>query len=256
MSQKIIQNVIFGLPPKHRALIYILTSVFLSQLCDVSNNSESYFAQQGNVLNIYLVKFSWGWTLFMLGSHLFANVMKMNETNNDPFANLKGFVKISARLLIATMVWYYGTGLFLVVEESTGTCGIPKYVDKKSCKDKGFLWKGFDISGHCFLLVWCNLVIIEESRNFIERKNTTTIDLQSGTGDAQPITCNNSSYGRLPFYCLTFITLIWDLMIICTNMFFHTTLEKIIGTTIAVTSWLVLYQIIYKKFLHILDIKY
>ena len=28
-------------------------------------------------------------------------------------------------------------------------------------------WKGFDISGHCFLLTWSNLFVIEEARAYL-----------------------------------------------------------------------------------------
>ena len=28
-------------------------------------------------------------------------------------------------------------------------------------------WRGFDISGHCFLLIFCNLVIHEEGKAFL-----------------------------------------------------------------------------------------
>ena len=32
---------------------------------------------------------------------------------------------------------------------------------KESCLGNGHNWKGFDISGHVFILIFCNLVIIE-----------------------------------------------------------------------------------------------
>ena len=40
-------------------------------------------------------------------------------------------------------------------------------MNKAECLASGHRWKGFDISGHCFLLTWNNLFIIEEAKAYI-----------------------------------------------------------------------------------------
>jgi hypothetical protein len=34
--------------------------------------------------------------------------------------------------------------------------------DFRECRREGYSWRGFDTSGHCFLLVWSILFILEE----------------------------------------------------------------------------------------------
>lgn len=71
------------------------------------------------------------------------------------------------RLFIATSVWYGLTGLFLMVEEHSGICNVTKFLNKEECLQGGFKWRGFDISGHCFLLVWNNLFMLEEGKAYL-----------------------------------------------------------------------------------------
>ena len=248
MYQKILKNVIFGIESNYRAVIYLLSSMYLSIYCDFSDNSESYLAKQNNILNIYFVKFSWGWTLLSLGGYVIATTIENPKIQTNYTDCINVLLKLAIRLFIATMVWYFITESFLLVEEQTGVCAIPKYLDKSTCRNNGFFWKGFDISGHCFLLVWCNLVINEEIQGSgtldMKEKVTVVMDTSSKNNSRHQF-----SFGPLFFYLLAFITMLWDLMIICTNMYFHTPYEKILGTVIAVSIWLVLYQFIYKKYL-------
>ena len=244
MYHSIAKQVICGIFPNNRAMIYVIATIFLSTFCDFSKSSNSYFAQQNNVFNVYFVKFSWGWTLISLGGYLFVVSLKRMQDDSDQRKQIKRSLKILARLAIGTAVWYYGTHAFLFVEEQTGVCGVPKYLDKNSCKRNGFFWNGFDISGHCFLLVWCNLVITEEIQALYSKNNVGMKQLS----DKMTCEVERKKYSRINmmFFFISILTVIWDVMITCTNMYFHTTSEKFLGTTIAVLFWAVLYQCVYK----------
>ena len=109
MYQQTVKNVIFGLQSHHRAVIYLIASVCLSNFCDFTNKSESYFAKQNNILNIYFVKYSWGWTLLSLGLYLLAKAIEKARIEGDFNNFIKILLQTSARLLIATLVWYLGT---------------------------------------------------------------------------------------------------------------------------------------------------
>ena len=50
------------------------------------------------------------------------------------------------------------------------------------------------------------------------------------------------AWSRL-FLCL--LMLVWDVMIICTSLYFHTFLEKVLGTLCGVGSWYLLYRVVY-----------
>ena len=252
--------VIFGLKPTQRAVIYLVATCFLSIFCDYSTTSKSYFAHQNNVLNIYFVKLSWGWTLVSLGTFVLVTKSQKNEKGYD---GIKGdgiakmiyfksttILESIARLSIATMVWYFGTGLFLMVEDYSGVCNAPSYSNKINCKENGYFWKGFDISGHCFLLVWCNLVILEEVKCFLEWEKVTT-DQSNDTNSATNVNLKCTGPVSWLFQIVCFMSMLWDIMIFCTNMYFHTVPEKVLGTIIAITAWFILYRIIYKRLIQI-----
>ena len=71
------------------------------------------------------------------------------------------------RLVIATGIWYFATSLFLTIEHNSGICNVSKFLSEKSCVKNGFRWKGFDISGHTFLLTFANLFILEEGKAYL-----------------------------------------------------------------------------------------
>jgi len=47
---------------------------------------------------------------------------------------------------------------------------------------------------------------------------------------------------------LCLLMLVWDVMIICTSLYFHTFLEKVLGTMCGVWAWYFLYRVLYPKF--------
>ena len=62
-----------------------------------------------------------------------------------------------ARLVVASAVWLGVTSLFATIEAKTGLCEVTRFRGRDSCTAAGHLWRGFDLSGHCFLLIFCNL---------------------------------------------------------------------------------------------------
>ena len=48
------------------------------------------------------------------------------------------------------------------------------------------------------------------------------------------------------FSTLCALSILWDFMIICTIMYFHTIPEKVIGTSIAVSVWFIVYKKLYQ----------
>ena len=67
-------------------------------------------------------------------------------------------------LKMQTMNLFY---FALPLPSPSGSCYEGEFIkDKSSCRNSGYVWLGFDISGHCFLLVFSNLVILEEVKVF------------------------------------------------------------------------------------------
>merc|ERR1719283_147369 len=81
-----------------------------------------------------------------------------------------------ARLAAGTLIWYWGARIiFPIIEEATGGCTTSQFLTKKSCYRAGFMWTGFDTSGHCFLLTFNNLFIMEETNDYEESKKKERI---------------------------------------------------------------------------------
>jgi len=214
--------------PGSRAVIYLLL-VWLVSILLYQEISQNFFANIKNPLNQYFVKYAWGWTLFPLSTLLLLYSLSRQGT----MLNTKS-VPIWCRLIICTAVWYsFAQVLFPLVEEATGVCEVSELITRRECRKKGFSWRGFDISGHCFLLTWNNLVIIEETKLVLQslgrtKKRHPMLDV--------PIASIH--------ILLCMLMLLWELMMFCTSLYFHTTLEKVLGTMCAITPWLLLYRVV------------
>ena len=113
------------------------------------------------IFSTYFVKYSWGWTLILVGP--FAAV-----TGYTTSCGQKEQLRAQAfRLVMATGIWYFATSLFLTIEDNSGICNVTKFLRKTDCLKNGFRWKGFDISGHTFLLTFANLFILEEGKAYL-----------------------------------------------------------------------------------------
>ena len=120
-------------------------------------------------------------------------------------------------------------------------------------------------------MIWNNLFIIEESKAYLgwerikdmlrneEHKRLSTDLSSSGDKHQTALTklkneeflhlrANYKSYTpwvRLLFCVLALFVALWDIMLYFTSLYFHITLEKIIGASLAVLVWFLLYRVIY-----------
>ena len=157
------------------------------------------------------------------------------------------------RLLVNTGVWYlFAVMVFPAVQERTGVCSLSQHLNRRACYKAGHTWTGFDISGHCFLLTWNNLVIIEEIKklNFSEIKGRSLLLYHVSNGVT---------------LLLHVLMIIWETMIVATSLYFHSTIEKVLGITVisisesclkglivlcvpgtlcAIMSWIWIYQVV------------
>ena len=51
--------------------VYIIGTLVLSVVSDFTSKSTHYMARPDNLLNLYFVKFSWGWTLLFTSAFVF-----------------------------------------------------------------------------------------------------------------------------------------------------------------------------------------
>ena len=100
-----------------------------------------------------------------------------------------------------------------------------KHVSKVSCRSAGHVWTGTDISGHCFLLTFNCLVILEEVREVTRQFKVRDSLLCDVT------TC-----------LLHWLVVLWEGMMLATSLYFHTEPEKVCGVLCAIVPWAAIYR--------------
>lgn len=185
--------------------------------------------------NRYLVKLSWGWTLLLLTPFILLC--------NSSFSRSVYF--LGRRLLalaVATAVWYICVGAFFYIEDATGSCfetlardvAKQEFGSRVACRRAGFHWHGYDISGHCFILAYSTLLIVEEMAPMALVK--------ASSHSALPGTVLN-----LLYVALNLIVLVWLWMFVCTCVYFHDLSHKLMGTACGLSAWYLTYRVWYLK---------
>ncbi|CAL8071654.1 unnamed protein product [Calicophoron daubneyi] len=251
-----------------KAGIYLCAAAGLALIFDFIRVPPSYFSNKYNLLNIIFVKWGWGWTfVFLSAFQIFSSFVYTASSVSLMRSHL-------LRIAAGTGCWYSVTGFINLVHEWSGHCQPhnivmtnrhrPQY--RLACQRAGGIWIGFDISGHCFLLVLCSLWIMEEVRCMqcwsrlsdiikpYERDEDTRAD--SMTSHIRGLSTNQlktmrSSFRRLTgsvrvlFSICGCLSMIWDFMFLCTIMYFHTMPSKLIGTILGVACWFLCYRVIF-----------
>ena len=81
-----------------RAKAYAFTITYLSIFLANRNEGQGFLADSTNPINLYLVKFAWGWTLGLVALHLALRGAREG-------ARLGQILATGARLALATAVW-------------------------------------------------------------------------------------------------------------------------------------------------------
>ncbi|XP_071428909.1 acyl-coenzyme A diphosphatase FITM2 [Pithys albifrons albifrons] len=196
-----------------------------------------------NPLNVYFVKLAWAWTLWLLLPFIALTTYQFARSN-FLYGRTRSVLLVLRRLsalAVGTAVWYVCTELFVYIENLTGECSIttkpgdtPRlYSTKQECHQDSGVWSGFDISGHCFLLSYCALMILEE----VAVLEGLSIDQNS----ALRVVVN------VLFVSLCFLTMIWVFMFLCTALYFHDFSQKLLGVLIGLSGWYGTYRFWYLK---------
>ncbi|KAF2899503.1 hypothetical protein ILUMI_06675 [Ignelater luminosus] len=152
-----------------------------------------------------------------------------------------------------------------------GKCNIrgDQFNTKQTCLKAGYLWNGFDISGHSFILIYGSLVFIEETRSMLNWDSIKDYirleDHYRNTRDTSPSTnplrtlneeqfkCLQLNYDKFTpyirglFIVITVFQILWDIMLITTMLYFHVMIEKFIGGACAILTWFFTYRFWYSQ---------
>ncbi|XP_027601706.1 fat storage-inducing transmembrane protein 2 [Pipra filicauda] len=196
-----------------------------------------------NPLNVYFVKVAWAWTLWLLLPFIALTTYQLARTKllyGRTRSALLALRRLSG-LAVGTAVWFGCTQLFVYIENLTGECSVPAkpgdaprlYATKRECHQDSGVWNGFDISGHCFLLSYCALMILEE------------------VAVLEGLSMDHSSRLRVVvnvlFVSLCLLAVIWVFMFLCTALYFHDFSQKLLGVLIGLSGWYGTYRFWYLK---------
>ncbi|XP_043566232.1 acyl-coenzyme A diphosphatase FITM2 isoform X1 [Chiloscyllium plagiosum] len=238
-----LDGIVRSLTALHRACLYrygapLLALITLggSLLKASQPLADSYFSNRRNALNMYFVKFSWGWTVGLLFPFIFTSNYFLQR--DVLFA-----VRRVTSCLVGTGVWFLSTRTFHIIENFTGECYesqnmtvLHELDNLYTCKKNGHIWLGFDISGHSFLLSYCVLIMTEEIAVMNELHK---VEQKPGKAIATII--------KSLFIALNALLLLWIWMFFCTAVYFHDMPHKIIGTAFGISAWYGTYRFWYKK---------
>ncbi|XP_014368877.2 acyl-coenzyme A diphosphatase FITM2 [Papilio machaon] len=242
--------------------IYLGALFVLSLIADVLTFPKTYFSRSDNVFNQYFVKIGWFWTLFLTVPY----VLLTSFTTCCGKRRLI-FTAHLSRLAIATFCWYAWTTIFNVIETKYGRCNARSFDTKSACLQNGHFWNGFDISGHCFILIYSSLVMIEEAKaingwekikdnirdeNYTRSLNDKSISvnpLRNITSEELNILKESyeivTPYVRALLIFIAILQLLWDVMLVSTILYYHIMIEKFISGVIAILTWFVTYRVWY-----------
>lgn len=227
----------FGeIQPTIKAIIYWVIVVIGSLINDFHRPPESYFSSKQNVFNVVFVKSSLLWTLaFVVPFVALTSMMKSQ-------GSVSVLLKDLSRILVVIGVWYVVTTVFDFVLDLTGVCeGSELFSTKETCQADGLIWVGFDISGHCFLLSYCSLVLSEEIQAICfwhDNKHSSQWKCHFKFGEY---------LANILYVCCCLLILLWEGMLACTSIYFHTVDTKIIGIFTGLMCWTVTYKLWYEK---------
>ncbi|XP_047501478.1 acyl-coenzyme A diphosphatase FITM2-like isoform X2 [Penaeus chinensis] len=152
--------------PKLRIFYFISLVLFMSFMGDsVEIPHLLLLTGKKSTLNQVFVKLGWAWTFSIFGIFNLLSLL----IHNDWIKRMKCF---AVRLALTTFFFYiWCTITFSSIERYTGYCvhkGISMNFTKRECvKRPEHEYVSFDISGHSFLLVYCIMIIMEESKEIL-----------------------------------------------------------------------------------------
>ncbi|XP_042217462.1 acyl-coenzyme A diphosphatase FITM2-like [Homarus americanus] len=209
--------------------------------------------------NRIFVKKGWAFTVSTLILHQLTSITLLIEWK----ARLKQFV---VRAITTTFFFYiWCVVIFNEIEKYTESCtykNIKINLPKKECnRQEGHVYTALDISGHIYLLTFCVLVMMEESKEILyflclggylrgvsintpekiiwpKRGGKLSKSLRTRFTIVAPLVI-------FSFLCIFLLSLLWDAMLLVTMIYYHTILEKTLGSFLAVSMWCLLYKYLF-----------
>ncbi|VDN51405.1 unnamed protein product [Dracunculus medinensis] len=195
---------------------------------------KSVLFEKDYFLNKYGVKLGWFWTCSFICPFLYYATLVHKQ-------NCKNIALHLSRIMISTSLWYFCTNGFVAVEHMSAYCYGAKTSSRSDCASCGGKWvPGFDISGHCFLLIYSILIICEEVGKFLPRFELFKMV--------------SLAFRSLPFFVvkkkmatekMAASYEIADFELMVSVIYYHRISHKVLGTLVAIFCWFITYRLWY-----------
>lgn len=246
--------------------IYLGALFLVSLIADFVSVPKGYLSRSDNAFNKYFVKFAWGWNLMLLVPYVVLTAYVYCCGLKDRIVKHH-----LLRIVVATFFWWFWTSLFNYIEAAYGKCNVKgeQFNTKKACLQGGHFWNGFDLSGHSFILIYGSLLLIEETRSMIswdsikeyirlEDHYRSSRDTSHNTNPLRSLSDEHfkvlqesyekfTPYIRGIFIAITVFQVLWDVMLVCTMLYYHIMIEKFLGGAIAILTWFFTYRVWYNS---------
>ena len=199
---------------------YTFTVVFFTILQELLDIPVTFFANKHNIFNLFFIKLGWLWVGG--GLLLFMPFAAKVVRNSIPYS----FIRWTGATLYWFLLtqWFFGDSLLERIFHHSGACSNADAIHPRFCKQMGGTWNGFDISGHCFLIIHSSLVIWEELRVLHAVKKPT----------------QSLGISIMSVY-LVFILFLWWTMLVATCLYYHSIFEKLMGAFFGFGYWILVY---------------
>ena len=138
-----------------------------------------------------------------------------------------------------------------------GFCLSEEPLDQNACELARKRWVPFDISGHSFLLFHCMLIISEEVKCINgwdriveilqkEEQQKTQRLKEEEIAQMKASYFQHTPYIRCVVFFVTLLSIIWDVMLLATIVYFHNMAQKLAGAVFAILGWLLTYKFWYR----------
>ena len=235
------------------AWFYMCVVTVASLITDLFRFPPSYFSDRNNLMNQYFVKLGLGWTLLCVMPFVFVTSYILS------IGRVKLVYKQLARFVVVWLWWFFATYCMSCLEALTGECSKNPNVSvsKSLCRQNGGQWKlWLDISGHSFLLVFCILIIAEETSVFdhwsslseLLRKDDSKLTSRvSGPAELAKLKflyVKHTPVARIFLVGLACLQVTWNTMLLATVVYFHNMPDKLCGALTGVAGWFIIYRIV------------
>ncbi|CAB3410703.1 unnamed protein product [Caenorhabditis bovis] len=218
------------------AIFYLAFITFLSLIEKWFEFDSSYYlVQKHSVFNQYGVKIGWFWTLVVVGPFVYFCSKAHYRDRDMPYIDL-------CRLGVATFFWWIAVKFFHFFTASTSVCNLGVRLTREQCSAKKGVWTpGYDISGHCFLMLYSILIITEEAKAF-RRYMQVTAQVEPEHREQHDILTRRI---QIFFVAMLVLHAFWFKQLIISVIYYHFYVEEIVAALVAVFFWFITYRMAY-----------